>query len=99
MGCFHTFETEAQAVILANQAPYGLAGYVFGNESRALALGEKIETGMVKVNGVTVVGLNPQAPRPAWKQSGLGVEGTRASIDFFSGTTVLGVAARPQGDA
>ena len=87
--------TDAFTITLANQAPYGLAGYVFGNEARALRLGQKIETGMIKVNGVTVVGLNPQAPRPAWKQSGLGVEGTRASIDFFCGTTVLGVADRP----
>ena len=98
MGCVHTFESDAQAITLANQAPFGLAGYVFGSEERALTLGAKLETGMVKVNGVTVVGLNPKAPRPAWKQSGLGVEGTRASIDFFSGTTVLGIAAQPEED-
>ncbi len=91
----HTFGDEAEALMLANQAPYGLAGYVFSrDEARAFAFGRQLETGMVKINGVTLLGLSPDAPRPAWKQSGLGHEGARATIEFFCGETVVGVAAR-----
>ena len=65
-----------------------------GHEPRAWAVARDLETGMVKINGVTMLGLHPEAPRPAWKQSGLGHEGARATIEFFCGETVVGVAAR-----
>lgn len=90
----HTFQTDAEAVQIANQAPFGLGGYVYGSEERALAVARQMETGGVKVNGVSLIGLHPMAPRPAWKLSGFGEEGTAETFQFFCGTRVIGVAGR-----
>lgn len=91
----HTFTTEDEAVALANQTPYGLGGYVYGrDEARALALARRLRTGGVKVNGVSLMELNVDAPRPAWGLSGFGVEGTRETMQVFLGQSVVGVAAR-----
>ena len=93
VAAIHTFETDAGAIGLANQAPYGLAGYVFGaDEARAREIGREIRAGDIKINGVSLVGLHPLAPRPAWGLSGIGVEGTRETFDFFRGTRTVGVA-------
>lgn len=88
----HTFKEDAEAVQLANQAPYGLGGYVFGEQDHALAIARQMETGGVKVNGVSLIGLHPMAPRPAWKLSGFGEEGTAETFHFFTGQRVVGVA-------
>ena len=88
----HTFKTDAEAVQLANQAPYGLGGYVFGEQEHALTVARQMETGGVKVNGVSLIGLHPMAPRPAWKLSGFGEEGTAETFNFFMGRRVVGVA-------
>jgi phenylacetaldehyde dehydrogenase len=91
----HTYATEQEAVALANQTPYGLGGYVFGrNEANALAVARQMQTGGVKVNGVSLMELNVDAPRPAWGLSGFGVEGTRETMQVFLGQSVVGVAAR-----
>jgi phenylacetaldehyde dehydrogenase len=88
----HTFKTDGEAVQLANQAPYGLGGYVFGEQTHALTIARQMETGGVKVNGVSLIGLHPMAPRPAWKLSGFGEEGTAETFNFFMGRRVVGVA-------
>ncbi len=90
----HPFDTDDEAVSLANQTPFGLACYVFGDEARALAVGERVRAGTVKVNGVGLLSLHPLAPRPAWGLSGLGDEGARETLEFFRGTRVIGVAER-----
>ena len=54
-----------------------------------------IRTGITKINGVTMLNLNPAAPRPAWGLSGLGDEGTRETFEFFRGSRLIGTAARP----
>jgi phenylacetaldehyde dehydrogenase len=90
----HTFKTDAEAVQLANQTPYGLGGYVFGQQEHALAIARQMETGGVKVNGVSLIGLHPMAPRPAWKLSGFGEEGTAETFNFFRGRRVVGVAGQ-----
>lgn len=53
-----------------------------------------IRTGGTKINGVSMLNLNPQAPRPAWGLSGLGDEGTRETFEFFRGSRLIGVAGR-----
>lgn len=90
----HGFKSVLDAVKLANSAPYGLAAYVYGIRDEAYAVARQLETGMVKVNTVTLFSPHPSAPRPAWKQSGIGDEGTRETFEFFRGTRVIGV---PQG--
>ncbi len=91
----HPYTTEAEALALANQTPYGLGGYVYGaDEDHALAVARQLNTGGVKVNGVSLLELNVDAPRPAWGLSGLGEEGTLETLDVFCGKSVVGVAAR-----
>ena len=91
----HTFSTETEAVALANQTPYGLGGYVFSrDEGRAMAVGRQMNTGGVKINGVSLLELNVDAPRPAWGLSGFGEEGTLETFNVFCGTSVVGVANR-----
>ena len=93
----HTFADDAQAVALANQTPFGLAAYVFGEERHAWRVAGRVRAGLIKLNAVTMLNLHPQAPRPAWGLSGLGDEGTLETFEFFRGTRVTGVAARPAG--
>jgi len=90
----NSFSGIEEAVAIANQAPFGLAAYVFGKRDQAYAVAQQLESGMVKVNSVTLFGPHPSAPRPAWKLSGIGDEGTRETFEFFRGTRVIGV---PQG--
>jgi len=86
----HSYAEIDEAVSLANLAPYGLAAYVFGESSTAAAIARRLETGMVKINAVTLFSPHPEAPRPAWKLSGLGDEGTRETFEFFRGSRVIG---------
>ncbi len=91
----HPFKNEAEALFLANQPPYGLGGYVFSqDEEHALRLARQMNTGGVKINGVSLLELNVDAPRPAWGLSGFGEEGTLETFDVFCGKSIVGVAAR-----
>jgi len=88
----HTYETEAEAVALANATPFGLEGYVVGTDTeRALAVARQVRAGEVKVNGSTIMSLHLMTPRPAWGFSGLGEEGTVETIRIFTGARVVGV--------
>lgn len=91
----HAFDSDDEAIALANQTPFGLAAYVFGEEQHAWAVARRVRAGLIKLNAVTMLNLHPQAPRPAWGLSGLGDEGTVETFEFFRGTRVTGVAARP----
>jgi succinate-semialdehyde dehydrogenase / glutarate-semialdehyde dehydrogenase len=79
-----TFETEAEAVELANAAPFGLCAYAFTRDlSRAFRLMESIESGMLGINdGLPTTS---QAPFGGVKQSGwgreLGSEGLEAFLE------------------
>jgi acyl-CoA reductase-like NAD-dependent aldehyde dehydrogenase len=88
----HHFETEAEALALANGPPFGLAGYVFGPEDHALAFAREMRTGGVKVNGYSLMALKGDFPRGAWLSSGLGEEGRRETVRFFTGARVVGVS-------
>ncbi len=69
-----TFETEDEAVRLANATEYGLVSYVYTRDlARGQRLIERLATGMMGLN-VGVVS-NAAAPFGGWKQSGLGREG------------------------
>ena len=68
------FETEAEAIALANNTEFGLAAYFFSRDiSRVWRVAEAIESGMVGVNGGTLS--NEHTPFGGVKQSGLGREG------------------------
>ncbi|MDQ6615429.1 MAG: aldehyde dehydrogenase family protein [Actinomycetota bacterium] len=75
------FGTEAEAVEIANNSVYGLAGAVWaGDRERALALARQLRTGQVDVNGGS---FNPLAPFGGYKQSGHGRELGRFGLEEF----------------
>ncbi len=73
------YENEDDAVRIANDTSYGLAGGVWsGSEERAVALARRIRTGQIEINGGTY---NPLAPFGGYKQSGHGRENGRYGIE------------------
>jgi succinate-semialdehyde dehydrogenase/glutarate-semialdehyde dehydrogenase len=88
-----SFETEDEAVDLANDTEYGLVAYVFTRDlDRAFRVSERIETGMVGLNQGIVS--NPAAPFGGVKQSGLGREGGRLGIEEFLEVKYVAMATR-----
>lgn len=86
-----TFETEEEAIALANDTEYGLIAYAFTTDNaRILRLAERLETGMLGVNSGVIS--NPAAPFGGVKQSGLGREGGAEGIEEFLETTYVGIA-------
>jgi succinate-semialdehyde dehydrogenase/glutarate-semialdehyde dehydrogenase len=76
------FDTEDDAVRIANDTEYGLVSYVFTESlSRGQRMIEKLETGMMGLN-VGVVS-NAAAPFGGWKMSGLGREGGAEGIHEY----------------
>ncbi|MDV7090758.1 NAD-dependent succinate-semialdehyde dehydrogenase [Rhodococcus opacus] len=76
------FDTEEEAVRMANDTPWGLAGYLFTQDvDRGFRVGDALEVGMVGLN--TGIVSNPAAPFGGVKASGLGREGGRVGIDEF----------------
>ncbi|MCP5264888.1 MAG: aldehyde dehydrogenase family protein [Burkholderiaceae bacterium] len=78
---FQTFETEDEAVALANGTRYGLAGVVFGSDARATAVAHRLRTGMVWKNSFFLRDI--EAPFGGVGESGMGREGGPWSFDFF----------------
>jgi succinate-semialdehyde dehydrogenase/glutarate-semialdehyde dehydrogenase len=69
-----TFDTEEEAVALANRTEFGLVAYLYTRDlARGLRVSEKLESGMVGLNRGLVS--DPAAPFGGVKQSGIGREG------------------------
>ncbi len=76
------FETEAEAIAIANATPFGLAAYFYTqNLARSWRVGEALEAGMVGLN--TGLISTEVAPFGGVKQSGLGREGAQVGIDEY----------------
>ncbi|MEX3982195.1 NAD-dependent succinate-semialdehyde dehydrogenase [Paraburkholderia sp. EG287A] len=76
------FETEEEAVALANDTPFGLASYVFARDvGRIFRVVEQLEFGMVGVNEGMIS--TEVAPFGGVKTSGLGREGSKYGIDDY----------------
>ena len=76
------FDTEDDAVRIANDTEYGLVSYVFTESlSRGQRMIERLETGMMGLNMGVVS--NAAAPFGGWKMSGLGREGGAEGIHEY----------------
>lgn len=77
------FDSEDEAIELANDVEYGLAAYIWTNDvKRAHNVAEQVEAGMVWINSHNVRDL--RSPFGGIKASGLGQEGGFRSLDFYS---------------
>ena len=82
------FETEDEALALANGTPFGLAAYFYTRDMpRAFRFGEALEFGMVGLN--TGVLSNEVSPFGGVKASGLGREGAQEGIEEYLETKAL----------
>lgn len=76
------FETEQQAVEMANATEFGLAAYCYTKDlGRAWRMSEQLEYGMVGINKGLIS--NEVAPFGGIKQSGLGREGSKYGIEDY----------------
>ncbi len=76
------FETEQQAVEMANATEFGLVAYCYTKDlGRAWRMSEQLEYGMVGINKGLIS--NEVAPFGGIKQSGLGREGSKYGIEDY----------------
>ena len=77
-----TFDTEAEALAIANDTPYGLAAYLFtADGARIMRMAEALQYGIVGVNDALPA--TAQAPFGGVKHSGLGREGGHHGIEEY----------------
>jgi aldehyde dehydrogenase (NAD+) len=75
------YDTEEEAIEIANDTVYGLAGGVWaGDKAHAESVARQLRTGQVEVNGG---GFNPAAPFGGYKQSGIGRELGRFGLEEY----------------
>ena len=79
--CVLTYDSVEQAVDIANDTVYGLAGCVYGSEDAAMEVLRKIKAGWLSLNGAIP---DSEAPFGGYKASGLGREcGTRGFEEYL----------------
>lgn len=86
------YETEEEAVRIANDTVYGLSGYVYsGDIEHARKVARRLRTGMVHLNGAST---DVNAPFGGYKQSGNGREwGKEGLKEFLEVKAVMGYSA------
>jgi succinate-semialdehyde dehydrogenase/glutarate-semialdehyde dehydrogenase len=76
------FDTEAQAIAMANDTEFGLAAYVFTRDvGRVWRVSEGLDFGMVGVNEIALG--SDATPFGGMKQSGQGREGSKYGLDDY----------------
>jgi aldehyde dehydrogenase (NAD+) len=85
--CVITFDSEDEAIRIANDSKYGLHDSVFGTDvERAGRVASQIRSGRVVINGMTD---DPQAPWGGSKYSGFGREYGRYGMEAFLETRAI----------
>lgn len=85
------FDSDDEAIEIANNTAYGLSGYVFTtNLRRAHRVAEELETGEVLINGAANLGVT--RPFGGIGISGMGKEGGRQGLDEFLRIKGVGIA-------
>ncbi|MFC6154801.1 aldehyde dehydrogenase family protein [Nocardioides yefusunii] len=89
------YETDDDAVAIANNSAYGLSGGVWSADTdRALAVAKRLQTGMVNINSGQY---NPAAPYGGYKASGYGREGGVEGLKEFLQTKTINYPAPAEG--
>ena len=82
VACVFRFSTEAEAIQIANDTPFGLAAYFYARDiGRVWRVAEALEYGMVGINEGIIS--TEVAPFGGVKESGIGREGSKYGIDDF----------------
>ncbi|WP_033293993.1 aldehyde dehydrogenase family protein [Amycolatopsis jejuensis] len=90
--CLMSYRDEDDAVALANNTAYGLAGSVFsGNPDRALSVARRVRSGMMSVNGGFFYARD--LPVGGYKQSGLGHECGVLGFEEFLETKAIAIGS------
>lgn len=85
------FDSEEEAVTIANDTPYGLSGYIWTRDlGRAMRLASGVEAGMLWVNSEN--NRNLPSPFGGIKMSGIGRDGGDYSFDFYMETKNVCIA-------
>ena len=79
------FDTEEEALRLANATPYGLSGSIWSRDiGKALRAAKALQSGVISVNSNSSV--HPEAPFGGYKMSGIGRELGMAALDLYTET-------------
>ncbi len=82
-----TYKNEDEALAIANDTTYGLAGYLCStNMERALQFADQIEAGRITINAFSD---EPSAPFGGYKQSGLGRENGLMGVEAYLETKTI----------
>jgi succinate-semialdehyde dehydrogenase / glutarate-semialdehyde dehydrogenase len=85
------FDTEEEAIAMANDTEYGLAAYLYTNDlKRAFRVMERLRFGIVGVNDINPTAAS--APFGGMKESGLGREGAREGLSEYLDTKLVGLS-------
>jgi len=88
-----SFDTETEALALANAVPYGLAGYVMTQDAdRLLRVAEALDFGVIGANDGAPS--TAEAPFGGRKDSGLGKEGGAYGLDAYTDLKYVSVRVR-----
>ena len=88
-----SFDSDDEAVRLANDTPFGLAAYIYTNNlTRAFEVSERLEYGIIGVNDG--VPSTPHAPFGGVKESGIGREGGKWGIEEYLEVKYISMALR-----
>lgn len=83
VAALQTFDTEQQAIALANDTEYGLAAYFYSRDvGRVFRVAQALQFGMVGINDGIIS--NAAAPFGGVKQSGYGREGSHYGLDDYT---------------
>ncbi len=88
-----TYDSEAEAIRIANDSPYGLSGGIYTHDTdHAYAIARRIRSGNLTQNGRTI---DFTLPYGGFKSSGLGREGGPEGVDAFTEVKTVFLPAAP----
>ena len=88
------FSSEQQAVAMANDSRYGLAGFVWSRDvERAMSVGQRIRAGAISINSPVIRDI--RVPFGGYKHSGIGRMGGHFTIDLFTEVKATAIPIRP----